>query len=420
MAVAKGGQLADGLLEPAVPKKLKVGTSEEKQQGVGSAIGTPPLPLRCPPYPKRGKRKDVAKWNRECRRVSMLAAKDPRRSLPTVVKPKDPHTTDSVESPHEKALVRNVARSVVSVSSFAPDGDVIEQCSGIVVGWNETSKCARILTSSTIITTYDNPKPKLQVLLPNKAVLEGQLLFLNEYYGIALLEISVESDLQLQVPSFGSSPNYGQKVFVLARGAEESNLMARHGRIKWLEEQEDLGRNYLMLLSCEPPMYGMGGPVLDHDDGHVVGMSSFGGENCTILGISTILTCIEMWIKFSRIARPAHGLRLRTMELLDVSLQERIFLDHSITSGYIVNDVSADSTAEKLGIRYGDVIVSFNGLRDHTLPQLEDYLLSLGWGFLQRSVESSSTADLELEVYDLLGRTTRSITLPVEFSDGYD
>jgi hypothetical protein len=103
-----------------------------------------------------------------------------------------------------------------------------------------------------------------------------------------------------------------------------------------------------------------------------------------------------------------------------VSLQERIFLDHGITSGYIINDVSAESAAERLGIRCGDVIVSFNVLRDRTLPQLEDYLLSLGWGFLHKSIESSSTVDLKLEVYDLLERTTRSVTLPVEFSDGDD
>jgi hypothetical protein len=282
-----------------------------------------------------------------------------------------------------------------------------------------TDKCARILTSSTIISIYDDSKPKLHVLLPNKTVLEAQLLFFNKHYGIALLEISSESDLPLHVASFGSSPSYGQQVFVLARGARESNLMARHGRIKWLDESEEVNLNHLMLLSCESPMYGMGGPAIDHD-GHVVGMSSLSALDCTILGISTILTCIQMWTKFGRVARPAHGLSLKTMELLDVSLQERIFLDHGITSGYIINDVSAESAAERLGIRCGDVIVSFNVLRDRTLPQLEDYLLSLGWGFLHKSIESSSTVDLKLEVYDILERTTRSVTLPVEFSDGDD
>lgn len=77
-------------------------------------------------------------------------------------------------------------------------------------------------------------------------------MFFNKHYDIALLEISSESDLPLQLPSFGSNPNYGQEVFILSRG-EESNLMARHGRILWLEDTEYFRRNYLMFLSCESP-----------------------------------------------------------------------------------------------------------------------------------------------------------------------
>lgn len=42
---------------------------------------------------------------------------------------------------------------------------------------------------------------------------------------------------------------------------------------------------------------------------------------------------------FSRIARPEHGLSLRTVELLEVSLQAVISLDHNINNGYIVDKV---------------------------------------------------------------------------------
>jgi hypothetical protein len=42
---------------------------------VAPAVNTPPLPLRCPPYPKSGKRKALREWNMECRRISKLAAK---------------------------------------------------------------------------------------------------------------------------------------------------------------------------------------------------------------------------------------------------------------------------------------------------------------------------------------------------------
>jgi hypothetical protein len=38
-------------------------------------IDIPPLPLRCPPFPKSGKRKAVREWNLECKRISKLAAK---------------------------------------------------------------------------------------------------------------------------------------------------------------------------------------------------------------------------------------------------------------------------------------------------------------------------------------------------------
>nr|CAB3486063.1 unnamed protein product [Digitaria exilis] len=249
-------------------------------------INIPPLPLRCPPFPKSGKRKAVEEWNAECRRISKLATKD---------------------------------------------GNTIHSCcTGFIVSWNGTKKCARILTSSATVHGLGDHKPKLT---------------------------------------------------------------------QW----------YLLVQG------GTGGPVIDHD-GNVIGMA-FIAPKPNILAISTILTCIEMWSRFSHIARPVHGLHLRTVELLEVSLLEAISLHHNIHSGYIVDKVDADSTAERLGIRYGDVIVSFDGLQTHTLPQLEDYLLSLGWKFLERSIDSSSLVDLTLEVYDLLGRITRNITLPVEFSD---
>ncbi|CAL5070608.1 unnamed protein product [Urochloa decumbens] len=385
---------------------------EEKQQRktVAAPAGpaapmitsTPPLPH---PLPAPGKRRRIGKV--------AATAKDPRRKLPTVVKPKDAYTAESVSSPGDKALVRDAARSVVRVSVIAHDGKLITQCTGICIGWKETGKCARILTSSSVVRALD-PKSKLHICLPNRTILEGQLLFFNQHYDIALLEISSESDLPLQTPSFGSNPNYGQEVFMLGRG-EESNLEARHGKILWFEDADDLVCNYRLFLSCEPPKGCTGGSVIDND-GNVTGMAfDSGGSYVGILSISTIHTCIEMWMKFSRIARPIHGLSLRTVELLDVSLQEVISLEHNISKGYIVDMVDIGSTAEKLGIRYGDVIVSFDGLSVQTLPQLEDYLLSLGWGFLQGNTGSSSTVDLKLEVYDLLERGTRSITLAVEF-----
>ncbi|KAL6651574.1 hypothetical protein ACP70R_010499 [Stipagrostis hirtigluma subsp. patula] len=389
-------------------------------RAAAATIAARPLPLRFPPYPKNGKGTDVRNWMKECRRLE-LVAEDPLaklvEDLPTLREPNDPDTAEAVGSSRDKAMVLAAARSIVSVSSVALDGKVICQCTGIVIGWNEANRRARILTCSETVCDMGrlrDPKPKVHVHLPNKTVSEGQLLFFNVHYDIALLEIT--ADFKFQLPSFGSSPNYGQEVFVLSRD-KESFLTVRHGRISWFEKTGIFGRNYHMFLSCELPEGGDGGSVIDHD-GNVVGMSFYGWEsNTTILAISTMLMCIEMWMKFSRIARPIHGLHLRTMEMMDVSSLETILDDYNIDCGYIVDKVANDTTAERLGIRRGDVIVSFDELGIHTLPKFEDLLLSLGWEFLRRGFDSSAMIDFKLEVYDLLKHSSRTIILPVGFCD---
>jgi hypothetical protein len=60
-----------------------------------------------------------------------------------------------------------------------------------------------------------------------------------------------------------------------------------------------------------------------------------------ILLVYYIVGWLNQTLYFSRIARPRHGLGVRTFELLDVSLQEEISLDHGIDTGFIVHTVMA-------------------------------------------------------------------------------
>uniref|UniRef100_A0A0D9XKP3 PDZ domain-containing protein n=1 Tax=Leersia perrieri TaxID=77586 RepID=A0A0D9XKP3_9ORYZ len=309
-------------------------------------------------------------------------------------------TNAAIGGDHSSSLA--VSPAVLPINTTSPPLRVLSPPpSGNFEAWQNWPRNPRLK-----LPTLRKPKDSrttdavLSVGLPNKTILEGQFLFFSDHYGIALLEIDV--DLPLQRPSIGSGPEYGQEVFVLARDMELS-----------LKESDFPDRSYQMFLSCGVPMAGNGGPVIDHD-GNVTGMAFYWSPITTVLSISTIMTCIEMWLKFSHIARPMHGLGVRTFAFLDVSLQEEISLDHGIDSGFIVDEVSYDSAAESLGILPGDVIVSFNDQHSLTLPQLEDYLLSLGWKFLNNS---SSMVDIRLEVYDLVKQSKRSITLPVEFCD---
>ncbi|KAG8044005.1 hypothetical protein GUJ93_ZPchr0458g22594 [Zizania palustris] len=188
--------------------------------------------------------------------------------------PKDRLTARDVASTPDKVMIKKTARSVVAIVSTKPGWKCIDRCSGIVVSWNETTRLATILTSSVAVCDFGaliDPKPKLLVHMPTRTIAEGRLLFFNDNYHIALLEVS--SDSPLLPANFGSSPKFGQEVFALARN-EESSLFARCGTVLWQE-----------------PMR----PVIDQH-GDVIGMAC--PANPDILPISILQTCMEMWMKF--------------------------------------------------------------------------------------------------------------------------
>ncbi|XP_051183662.1 uncharacterized protein [Lolium perenne] len=402
------------MVSPAGRNAATADPPEEPAPAVGVPVETPP-------------RVDGGSADPEARTEAELAlAARPRlldeetyRRLPTAQAQddddEDPDVDDAVVSLGLKDALLSMALSIVSVTSTAPDGSKTVRCSGIVVGVcsDGAGKHARILTASAAVCTsqgvLQDPKPKLSVRLPDGTDFEGQLLFFNDHYGLALLDITV--DIEPPVASFGVSPEYGQEVFVLARG---ESVMARHGTILLLEEPF-LGRNHNMFLSCKIPEWGTGGAVIDHD-GRVTGMAFFHSPNPAIITTSTILICIEMWTQYSCIARPVLGMHLRAVDLLDLSLREQLSICHDINKGFIVDQVIIDSAAERLGIRQGNVIV-FREMCGSTLPELEDFLLFRGWEYLQRNIDSCLMVDFKLDVHDLLGRARRNITLTVGLSD---
>uniref|UniRef100_A0A0D9ZUK7 PDZ domain-containing protein n=1 Tax=Oryza glumipatula TaxID=40148 RepID=A0A0D9ZUK7_9ORYZ len=299
-------------------------------------------------------------------------------------------------------MVRKAARSIVGISSFKPDGEGIAQCTGIVVRWNEITRMATIVTCSAAVCVNGalaHPEPKLLIRFPNRAIGEGRLLFFNAHYRIALLEVL--ADYPLQPANFGSSPRFGQQGFALARD-DESYLIARRGTVLCQEPPRYLKYRHWLSLGCELAPCGMGGSVIN-EHGDVIGMTVSHSPNPYMLSISIMRTCIEMWTNFSRVARPIHGMNLRAVELLDISYQEDIELEYGINDGFIVNMVSNGSSAERLGISEGDIIVSYGGQHDFTLHKFEHFLLSLCWGFLM-SIDSTWRVNFE----DFLMRMNRS------------
>uniref|UniRef100_A0A0E0E9A9 PDZ domain-containing protein n=1 Tax=Oryza meridionalis TaxID=40149 RepID=A0A0E0E9A9_9ORYZ len=326
------------------------------------------------------------------------------KDIPIKTEPKDLYTTEAIQSSRDKVVVLHAARAIVSISHIMDDGQRQPQCTGIIIKqWSDDTghHHATIVTYSRIVCEAGrkrDPLPKLSVCLPNKkTVLDAELIYFNDHYDIALLHINLEVTMEL--PSFGRGPEYGQEVFVLARDGEAS-LRARRGDIQWLEESDILGRDHYMFLSCDIPEGGNGGMVIDND-GVVRGMAIYCSPYPAVTSISTIVKCIDMFMQF------------KTIALLDVQLQEDIS-DFSIKGGFLVDRVY-NPVAEDLGIKRGNVITSINGKGALTLPELEDYLLSLGWDYLEDKL--NCIKDIKLRVCDLKSGVEIDVTLPVRFYD---
>uniref|UniRef100_A0A0D9WE68 PDZ domain-containing protein n=1 Tax=Leersia perrieri TaxID=77586 RepID=A0A0D9WE68_9ORYZ len=295
----------------------------------------------------------------------------------------DPATAAALPTLEHRNIVLRMSRSIVFISSPLPEGESFIPCTGIVISWDGATKCARVLTS--YVYERHELQPKLCVQLPDKSIVEGRLAFVNPHYSIAILEIV--SDLPLQVPTFQYGAKYAQEILALSRD-KNMCLVARRGTILW---------------------GGKGGLVVDNG-GSPVGMVYDEGPFAPIISMSTALSCIGMWEQFRCVARPVFKMDLTTVQLLSVSMREELSIKHNINDGFIVKDVDEDSDLERLGVRIGDMIF-FQDECGSTLPQIDDYLLSLGWKYL-RGMKSMV---LKLEVHDIAGPVRETITLPLEF-----
>ncbi|KAL6608277.1 hypothetical protein ACP70R_041340 [Stipagrostis hirtigluma subsp. patula] len=339
-----------------------------------------------------------------------------RRLAAELGRPERRRPAAAAEGPNPKEFAGVVTKPwLVHVSSTPHDGGEVLRHSGIVIRWDKDK--AWILTSyRAIFCTLDeklyDPMPKLAVHvpkavhLPNNGIFEGEMLLSNEVYQFAVLTIKVEAMLEMELPTFGRSPLYGDEVSTLALNEKLSMKLCR-GTIKWLEE------DHFVFLSCRLCPCGVGGPVINRD-GDVVGMACEDTQQPTIVGITIIHKSIEMWTKFGHFARPRLGMCFSTVALLDLQRQYHLRYKYGINNGLIVDEVVFRSTAEKRGVRRGDVITSFNGMSCY-LPEFEDFLLSIAAASLDGT---NQVTDFKLEVHNLLEQAKRTIVLPVEISDG--
>ncbi|CAL5019955.1 unnamed protein product [Urochloa decumbens] len=360
--------------------------------------------------------KDFQKYQKKLARL---------QELPTLKQCKHALNITDWHDVKKKNAVLDVAESVLSISSFL-DGKEISRCSGVIIEWVEINRSAIVVTSSQIICTKisfndweDNnvyaPNCKVIAHLLDGTTSELILLSFSKHYGIAFFMLMGGSNLQ--VASLEPELEFGSEACVLARN-KDLDLVCRRTTVKALDPLDHQKNHYLFIggKTHESPT---GGALADFDR-NVLGMVVDALPNIAFIPSYLIIKCLRLWQKFKKVARPHLGLKLRSVEFLDISHLDKLSRDHKIRSGLIVGKVSSRSLAESNGIRVGDVIFSCQGEVVSTISQFEGILLDVCLKQFEAGNGLNSKVDVELGVYKLRKLSRRMVTLSVELSDSME
>uniref|UniRef100_A0A0E0KH32 Uncharacterized protein n=1 Tax=Oryza punctata TaxID=4537 RepID=A0A0E0KH32_ORYPU len=208
------------------------------------------------------------------------------------------------------------------------DGKEINECTGIVVEYDEVKKSAIILTSAWIICTkkpfddwsYKDYAPEAKVIahMLDDTISECRLLYFNKHFDIACFEIV--GGLHLQILPLEFDLDYDQDLCVLARN-KKMDLICTTVKVKYLDPYEHQ-HNHYMFIDRSIPKCGTGGALVNVS-GNIMGMLFYTLPNVAFIPSSLILKCLRLWRKFGQLIRPKLGLKLRTLEDILLGIGER-------------------------------------------------------------------------------------------------
>ncbi|KQK23302.1 hypothetical protein BRADI_1g72530v3 [Brachypodium distachyon] len=150
-----------------------------------------------------------------------------------------------------------------------------------------------------------------------------------------------------------------------------------------------------------------------------------GHYGISLLDINTVLSLVPASLR----SRPCYGQDVSVLDRhVDYSLVvgrgsipcfEYPFFErnHCMFANYCSDRVCPNSTAEKIGIRRGDVIELIDLDHVSTVVELEEFLLGLDWDFLEKNLDFSSTIDIKIRVHDIWTKTSVSTIFPMGFND---
>ncbi|KAM0929180.1 hypothetical protein ACQ4PT_001801 [Festuca glaucescens] len=244
-----------------------------------------------------------------------------------------------------KDAVLLAANSIISLSSYLDD-ELLNRCCGLWIRRDDKKKTALVLTSANLIRTKDHSSAR------------------NQWTG-----------------------KYHPDASVIVHLLDGTTALAH---LIYLQEHYELA---LYEVVVDKP----------------VQLSTFNdnvhsGQDVFRLGRdeSLDLRITHGRVEYRCIPRVHLGMTFTSIKFLDPICIERMRRKHNIESGLIVEQVSKESNAEKLGIRKGDIIERLHGQYISTTTELEKMLLDIGGDHFPKAKVLNAKLDIRALILSLL------------------
>lgn len=289
-----------------------------------------------------------------------------------------------------------VGISVKSVQSYG-NSPFVQQVEGIGSGViiNEDGY---ILTNNHVIQNATT----INVILNNGDEVEAKVVNADPAYDLAIVKITKDMEMP-GVVEFGDSENLAVGEPVVAIGnplGKELLGSVTTGVVSALNRNIDDKNTDLKLIQTDAAISpgNSGGPLLN-SHGQLIGINTEKRVGTGVEGLGFAIPIHQIQPKIEGLMKPKIMLGVTIRQVTEEDSKK-----YNIPEGLFINDIKPYSSAEKAGLKIGDVITSFNGKKVKTNDELNE---------LKEKAKEGDKVPVEVD------RDGKKVTIDLTLETGY-
>lgn len=273
--------------------------------------------------------------------------------------------------------VKKVYDTVVVVEVYDKNDNVISTGTGFV--YKKLDGKAYLMTNNHVISSGGN----IKVLFTDGTELDAEIVGSDTYSDIAVLSIKNSDKIETAILGESSKSKVGDTVFTVGSpegsdyaGTVTKGIISAKDRLVAVALENNQTTDYYMqVLQTDAAINpgNSGGPICNIN-GEVIGITNMKLVDDKVEGmgfaipIEEALKVVEILEKDGKITRPKLGISVSTADnKYQIYYQYGILVPNDIEEGIIVVSIEKNSSAEKAGIKKGDIITKLAGTKTNNL-----------------------------------------------------